>query len=315
MVFKFHGIDADGVAVLDAVFLEELVQFHVAPDALETAQGLVIVEVGHGDEVFDAGAGDDEGAVVVTLDFKVRLVLGFIDNFFRRFIRFFHVFFQHRPDPFQELVHAFAGHGADGIDFNAVGGHVVHEPFQVVRIAEEVDFIGRYDLLLARQFFTVFRQFRVDFFIVFDGVAAFDARYVDDVDEDLRPFDMAQEIVAQADAFTGAVDEAGNIGHDEAAVIRQVDDTQNRVERREMVRSHFRLSCRHLAQDARLTDAGIAQKADVSQDFQFQAQPPFFPRFPPFGKGRRPVGTGAEMPVAAAAAAAFGDDGPLAVTG
>ena len=297
------------------MFLEELVQFHVAPDALEAAQGLVVVEVGHSDEVFDAGAGDDEGAVVVALDFKVRLILGFIDDFFRRFVRFFDVFFEHRPDPFQELVHAFAGHGADGIDFDAVSGHVVHEPFQVVRIAEEVDFVGRYDLAFARQFFAVFRQFGIDLFIVFDGVAPFDARHVDDVDEDLRPFDVAQEIVAQADAFTGAVDEAGDIGHDETAVVRQVDDTQNRVERREVVSCDFRLSCRNLAQDTRLADAGVPQEADVSQDLQFQAQPPFFPRFAPFGKGRRPVGAGAEMPVAAAAAAAFGDDGPLAVAG
>ena len=96
---------------------------------------------------------------------------------------------------------------------------------------------------------------------------------------------------------------------------RSGQDRQEIGTRREVVSCDFRLSCRNLAQDTRLADAGVTQEADVSQDLQFQAQPPFFPRFAPFGKGRRPVGAGAEMPVAAAAAAAFGDDGPLAVAG
>ena len=124
---------------------------------------------------------------------------------------------------------------------------------------------------------------------------------------------MAQEIVTEADAFTGSVDEAGNVGHDEAAVIRQVDDAEDRVECRKVIGGYFRLGCRNFPQDARLADAGIAQEADVCQDLQFQTQPPFFPRFAPFGKGRRPVGARSEMPVAPTAAAALGDDGLLAV--
>ena len=61
------------------------------------------------------------------------------------------------------------------------------------------------------------------------------------MDEDFRPFNMAQEIMAQADAFSCPVDKAGNIGHDEAALIRQIDNAENRVKRREMVGRDFRL--------------------------------------------------------------------------
>ena len=81
------------------MFLEELIEFHIAPDTLETAQGLVVVEVGHGDQVFDAGAGDDEGPVRIAGHFKVRLVLCLIDDFFRRFVGFFDVFFKEGPSP------------------------------------------------------------------------------------------------------------------------------------------------------------------------------------------------------------------------
>ena len=119
--------------------------------------------------------------------------------------------------------------------------------------------------------------------------------------------------MTEADAFTGPVDEAGNVGHDEAAVIGQIDDAEDRVEGRKVIGCNFWLGCRNLSQDARFADAGIAQEADVSQDFQFQPQPPFFSRFAPFGKGRRPIGTRSKMPVAATAAAAFSDDGLLAV--
>ena len=99
MVFEFHGVNADRIAILDAVFLEELIELHIAPNALETTQGLVVVEVGHGNQIFNAGAGDDESPVRIAGHFKVRLILSLIDDFFRSFVGFFDVFFKEGPDP------------------------------------------------------------------------------------------------------------------------------------------------------------------------------------------------------------------------
>ena len=64
--------------------------------------------------------------------------------------------------------------------------------------------------------------------------------------------------MAQAYAFAGSFNEAGNVGHDEAAVVAQVDDAENGVKRRKVIGRYFRLSRRYLAQDTRLADAGIA---------------------------------------------------------
>ena len=55
-----------------------------------------------------------------------------------------------------------------------------------------------------------------DDFEIVDGIAARVRRDVEDVDEELRPLDVLQELDPQPVAEMGALDEAGDVGDDEA---------------------------------------------------------------------------------------------------
>ena len=54
---------------------------------------------------------------------------------------------------------------------------------------------------------------------VLDRIAARRAGDVDEMDEHLRPLDVAQELVAESVAFVRALDQPGHVGDDEAAIV------------------------------------------------------------------------------------------------
>ena len=56
---------------------------------------------------------------------------------------------------------------------------------------------------------------------ILDRVAAGRARDVDQVDQHLRAFEMAEELVAEAEAAMRAFDQPGHVGDDEAAVVAE----------------------------------------------------------------------------------------------
>ena len=62
-------------------------------------------------------------------------------------------------------------------------------------------------------------------------------RAVDDVDEDPRPLDVAQERVAEAGAAAGALDQPGHVGdrRPPLVLVAEVHDAEVRLERRERV--------------------------------------------------------------------------------
>jgi len=75
-------------------------------------------------------------------------------------------------------------------------------------------------------------------------IATRSARDVHEVHQDLGPFEMTKELVPQALAAVGALDEAGHVCHDEAAVIAQADDAEVRRQCRERVVGNLRACCR-----------------------------------------------------------------------
>ena len=62
-------------------------------------------------------------------------------------------------------------------------------------------------------------QLLVDLLEVLDGVAALAAGDVHDVQQQTAALHMAEEIVAQADALTGTLDQAGDVGADKAGTL------------------------------------------------------------------------------------------------
>ena len=74
------------------------------------------------------------------------------------------------------------------------------------------------NLRAAAEFGVVQLQFRADRAIVGQRIGAVGRLGLDEMDQDARPLDVPQELVAQPDALVGAFDQPGNVGHDERAV-------------------------------------------------------------------------------------------------
>ena len=80
-------------------------------------------------------------------------------------------------------------------------------------------------------------------------------RHVDECTSTLRPFEMAQEPMAEAVPFVRALDQAGHVGDDERAVAREPDDAEIRDQRGERVVGDLRPRRRDARDDRRL--AGV----------------------------------------------------------
>src|SRR5438876_663008 len=59
-----------------------------------------------------------------------------------------------------------------------------------------------------------------------DGIASGRARDVHEVHEHFGPLEMAEELMAEAEAAMRALDQPRHVGDDEAAVLAEADDAQ-----------------------------------------------------------------------------------------
>jgi hypothetical protein len=76
---------------------------------------------------------------------------------------------------------------------------------------------------------------------VCDRIAARLARHIDEMNQDLGSFDVAQELIAEAMTFVGAFDQAGHVGHHKAAIAAQRDHAEIRRQRGEGIIRNLRL--------------------------------------------------------------------------
>ena len=79
------------------------------------------------------------------------------------------------------------------------------------------------NLRTLRQLRAVARELAVDRFDVFGRVRAFRGGKIEQMQNQAAAVDVAQKIVAEARAVRRALDQAGYIGHDEAAVVNPHD--------------------------------------------------------------------------------------------
>ena len=61
------------------------------------------------------------------------------------------------------------------------------------------------------------------------------------MDQHFAALDMAQEIMSQAGSAARAFDEAGDVRHDKTLSVSKVNDSEARLQRREVVVCHLRL--------------------------------------------------------------------------
>ncbi len=120
------------------------------------------------------------------------------------------------------------------------------------------------------------------------------------MDEDSRPFHVSQKFMAESHALVRPFDQSRDVGHDERAVQVDLDAAQIGVFRGKWIRGDLRPGARQPAQQGALAGIGFSYQADVSDDFQFQAQAPDLGRTAGGRLARRPIGRRLEVKVAPA---------------
>ena len=141
-----------------------------------------------------------------------------------------------------------------------------------------------------------------------------------------RSLDMAEEAVANAGAFGGALDQAGNVGeHEFAALV--ANDPELGAERGERVIADLGTCVADRVEERRLAGVWQADEADVGEQFEAQPDPGLLTGLASLVLARRAVGRGLVTGVAAPAHAAFeeadalagagqvGEQGPLLIVG
>ena len=107
-------------------------------------------------------------------------------------------------------------------------------------------------------------------------------RTVDDVDEDPRPLDVAQERVAESGAAAGALDQAGDVGdrRPPLVLVAEVHDAEVRLERRERVVGDLGRRRGDRREDRRLARVRQPDQPDVGDQPQLEAEPASAPGSP-----------------------------------
>jgi hypothetical protein len=101
------------------------------------------------------------------------------------------------------------------------------------------------------------------------------ARAVDDVHEDPRPLDVAEERVAQPGAAARTLDQPRDVRDRRATLVvfREVHDAQVRLERRERIVGDLGTGGGERGEERRLAGVWQADEADVGDQPKLQPQP------------------------------------------
>ena len=132
-------------------------------------------------------------------------------------------------------------------------------------------------------------------------------RDVEHVDQRAGPLEMGEELVAEADAFARALDQARHVGDDELPAVGRLDGAEHRLERRERVVGHLRPGVRDAGEERRLARVGQADERGVREQLQVQLDVALLAGQADLGEARHLARRADEARVAAAARSAPGE--------
>ena len=112
-------------------------------------------------------------------------------------------------------------------------------------------------------------QLALDHGVVGLGLGAVHRREIEHVHEQPRALDVGQEVVPEARAAAGALDQARDVGQHELAVVG-LERPEHGLERRERIRGDLGLRTRHARQQRRLAGVREPDEADVRQQLEME---------------------------------------------
>ena len=154
-------------------------------------------------------------------------------------------------------------------------------------------------------------------FVEEDVVLAADVSAVggDEEEEDGVALDVAQETYAEPFAPAGAFDDAGDVRHDEGAVVAVGDDAEVGDEGGEGVVGDFGFGGGDDGEEGGFSGVGESDEPDIGEDFEFEDDGALDAGFAGLGEAGGLVGGGFEVPVAEPSASSFDEEGSFAVGG
>ena len=120
--------------------------------------------------------------------------------------------------------------------------HMRAQPLNVLPLlAKQIALVGRHDLRPLGQGWAVLAELGTDGVKILQRVAPLAAGHVHQMHQQTAAIDMAQEIMTQARALRGTLDDAGDIRHDEGRALVHIHHAQIRKKRGEMVICDLRM--------------------------------------------------------------------------
>ena len=117
--------------------------------------------------------------------------------------------------------------------------------------------------------------------------------------------------MTETHALSRTVDEAGDVGHDEALLVVRLDHAEHRRNRREVVLRNLRPRSRDRRDETGLAHAWITHEAHIREQLQLEDETFLLARLAELGKRRRAVRSRGKLRIAATAAPPLGDNGLL----
>src|SRR5690606_20288790 len=311
--------DLDRVTVLDATLPELIQDAGPVEDTLEAVRRLPLVEVRHLREPLDTHARNDVAILFDLLDFPRPLVdvadrvdaslrPGLLELLLFRFMQA--NLAHHVADPVVERLDALTGRGGDLVQLVSLAAENLLQARQVVPRFLQVDLVEDNQHGLVTHARIELEQLAVDRPEILQRIAPFKAtRSVKDVEQQLRPAYVPEELVTEPVALSRALDQPGDVGHDEriAASTADLDHPEVWLQRRERVVGNLRPGPGRRRQQGRLTGVRQPDEPDIGDQAQLEPQPVLDPRLAQLGDARRLAGRRLEVDIAEAALAALRD--------
>ena len=179
--------------------------------------------------------------------------------------------------------------------------------------ARRIALVGDNDLRTLRKLGTILLELTVDDAIVLNRITILKpARHVNDMHDQGRALNVAQELMAQATTLARALDETGNVGND-VRIFAGTHHAQIGHKRGKRVVGNLGTGSAHTRDERGLADRGKAHKRSIGHELHLELDPVLLSRLAELGKRGRATHRRHKVSVAQTASTTGRHDNALAV--
>src|SRR5207245_6022097 len=126
------------------------------------------------------------------------------------------------------------------------------------------------DALTLRQYRIVKIDFAAEILEVFDRIASFTSRNIDNEKYNVAARNMSQKIVSEPKIAMRTLNQTRNVRDRRAAITRKLNHTDDRMQRRERIGRDFRTRRRDFSQQRRFSRIRITDESSIGNRAQLE---------------------------------------------